>query len=269
MKKSFSKKILAVLSIVLCGFGVVGLLANLSGVSFSGTGSEKDSSVEDPNVSSLPGSSSEILDSSSSEDSSGSDDAEVVYPVYVGDGEIYHDEYVEINPTQANVQVGDTFKIEVEVTGGGTVTFKELSTSTGDFINVDENGNVTALSVGTGYVSVVTSYGSYLVEVNVAEATGETNDTYALSLRSKRGSRIITISHYIVKMHVGDSFTFEFTSTTTDTPTVTVEPIAGSAPFVSIDGYTITALKAGEDITLYLDFVEDDVPYLVYLTIVE
>lgn len=90
------------------------------------------------------------------------------FPYYSGEGEVYQDETVYLNPEKATVHVGDTFRLQVITTDNSTPTYSYVNDS-GKLISVDDRGNVTVLAAGTAYLQVSVSGSHYLITLTVIE----------------------------------------------------------------------------------------------------
>lgn len=209
-------------------------------------------------------------DNKNEENSGGNSSGEVENTKFEGSGEMYvdHVNKISIRPTKTTVGVGETFLINVEKDSGCTITenatFTVLSTGTQGVLSVDENGNVTALKVGEGAVQVTLGTVNYLVNITVIEETTD-NTTYILSCTHKYADRTIVIKPYEVKMRVGDTFTLDVSTTSTDEPVIEMAEVNGGK-WTTIDNLTVTAVKTGET-QIWIEWGED-YPFLIYVTII-
>ena len=203
-------------------------------------------------------------------ENSGNSSGTVENTKFEGSGEMYvdHVNHISIRPTKTTVGVGETFSINVEKETGCTITenatFTVVSTGEQNVLSVDENGNVTALKVGEGAVQVKIGAVSYLVNLTVIEEATE-NTTYVLSCTHKYADRTIVINPYEVKMRVGDTFTLDVSTTSTDEPAIEVAEVNGGK-WTSIENLTVTAVKAGTT-QIWIEWGED-YPFLITVTII-
>lgn len=108
-------------------------------------------------------------DSSSTGSGESTPDENGDFPYYSGEGEVYQDDYIYLNPEKATVHVGDTFRLQVIVADNSTPTYAYIGTESAEVLHFDDRGNVTALAVGTGAITVSISNGTYLIEITVIE----------------------------------------------------------------------------------------------------
>ena len=154
------KQLLMIISVVLLVFTIGAAFRVKNEISNENKPSTENSASDSTNDSSSTGS------GESTPDENGD------FPYYSGDGEVYQDDYIYLNPEQVTVHVGDTFKIEVITADNSTPTYDYLDTSncvSSEIVTIDEIGNVTAIAAGTAYIHVDLPVGNYFVTINVIE----------------------------------------------------------------------------------------------------
>lgn len=91
------------------------------------------------------------------------------YPYYLGECTVFEDDNIYIKPEKATVKVGDKFRLNVVSKNNSTITYGAFDQNEG-VLDVDERGNVTALGVGTGMISITIPEHLYLIKITVEEA---------------------------------------------------------------------------------------------------
>ena len=147
---------------------------------------------------------------------------------------------ITLNKTEATLKSTETLGLEVTV-GPATTTDKTVTWSTSDatIATVDENGVVTAISVGKAIITATTANGlTATCEITVAEtpASGVVIDKEALGITGDN-----------LEMRVGDTKTINVTvePATTTNKAVTFASSNASVATVDTDG-SVTALALGQ-----------------------
>ena len=87
------------------------------------------------------------------------------FAYFDGEGEYLLEDDIYVNPIEAGVSIGDTFRVKAVEANGKALTYKTYGEQEG--INVDARGNVTAISAGEWKFSVEGATNSQLVTITV------------------------------------------------------------------------------------------------------
>ena len=91
------------------------------------------------------------------------------YPYYSGECTVFENDNIYIKPEKATVKVGAKFRLNVVSKNNSTITYSTFEQDEG-ILYVDDRGNVTALGVGTGTISITIPEHFFLISITVEEA---------------------------------------------------------------------------------------------------